>query len=77
MSGRYELVIVTATGWYPVLTACSPTGRIDILQKLAEVMTEVRKGRGTEYELVTCEIEASGYTKQSMEEIRAAKIRLK
>lgn len=77
MSGRYELIIVTATGWYPVLTACSPIGRTDVLQKLAEVVTEVRNGRGTEYELVTCEVEASGYTRESMEEIRAAKLRLK
>lgn len=77
MSGRYELVIVTSTGWYPVLTACSPTTRIDILDQLAEVMTEVRKGRGEDYDLVVCEISDYGYTDKSLKEIHETKRRLK
>jgi hypothetical protein len=77
MSGRYELVIATATGWYPVLTACSPTSRIDILQKLSEVVTEVRQGRGSNYELIVCEVASTGYTQESMEEIASVRRRLK
>ena len=77
MSREYELVIVTSNGWYPVLTACSPTTRLEVLDQLAWVVTEVRKGRFVDYDLVVCEVGQVGYTEESLEKIRAAKLPLK
>lgn len=74
---RYELAIVTSTSWYPVLTACSPTSRIDVLHQLADAVTELRKGRGVDYDLIVCEVTERGYSESSIEKIHEMKKRLK
>ena len=45
----YQLYVVTHTGFYPVLNATPPTKERGLLEKIDDVLRELRPGYGKHY----------------------------